>query len=67
VERYLDIHGLTKTERKIARLALKGLSNREIANVNGNTEKTVKFHMTIIYDKCQVGSRSEFFNSILPT
>jgi len=67
VERYLEANGLTETERKISRLCLKGLSNREIAAVNGNTEKTVKFHMTVIYDKCSVGSRGEFFNSILPT
>lgn len=67
VERYLDVNGLTETERKISRLALKGLSNKEIAEVNGNTEKTVKFHMTVIYHKCNVGSRGEFFNSILPT
>jgi DNA-binding NarL/FixJ family response regulator len=67
VERYLEANGLTETERKISRLCLKGLSNREIAEVNGNTEKTIKFHMTSIYDKCQVSSRGEFFNSILPT
>ena len=67
VERFFETNGLTETENKIARLALKGLSNREIAEVNGNTEKTVKFHMTVIYDKCNVGSRGEFFNSILPT
>src|SRR5690606_4954994 len=67
VERYLEAHGLTETEKKISRLALKGLSNREIAEVNGNTEKTVKFHMTVIFHKCGVGSRGEFFNSILPT
>ncbi|MDB5038611.1 MAG: Two-component response regulator [Bacteriovoracaceae bacterium] len=67
VERFLESNCLTETEKKIARLALKGLSNREIADVNGNTEKTVKFHMTVIYDKCNVGSRGEFFNSVVPT
>lgn len=67
VEHYLDAHGLTETEKKISRLVLKGLSNREIAVVNGNTEKTIKFHMTVIYQKCNVSSRTEFFSSILPT
>jgi DNA-binding NarL/FixJ family response regulator len=67
VERFLESNGLTEKEKEIARLALKGLSNREIAEVNGNTEKTIKFHMTVIYDKCNVGSRSELFNAILPT
>lgn len=66
VERFLETHGLTETEKKISRLVLKGLSNREVAEVSGSTEKTVKFHMTVIYHKCSVGSRGEFFNSIFP-
>lgn len=67
MERFLDLHQLTDKEKEIARLALKGLSNREIATVKGNTEKTIKFHMTVIFDKCGVKSRAELFNSVFPT
>jgi DNA-binding NarL/FixJ family response regulator len=67
MERFLDMNGLTAKEKDITRLLLKGLSNKEVASVSGNTEKTVKFHLTTIFDKCGVGSRTELFNSIFPT
>lgn len=67
MERFIDLHHLTEKEREIAHLVLKGLSNKEIAAVMGNTEKTIKFHMTTIFEKCGVQSRTEFFNSIFPT
>jgi predicted ArsR family transcriptional regulator len=37
-----------------------GLSNKEIANKLFVTEKTVKFHLTNIYRKSQVKSRTQF-------
>lgn len=66
-ERFFEYHGLTSKEKEISRMLLKGLSNREIGEALGNTEKTIKFHLTVIFDKCDVSSRTEFFNSIFPT
>ncbi|TVQ80971.1 MAG: DNA-binding response regulator [Bradymonadales bacterium] len=67
VDRFLDAHQLTPKEREITRLLLKGLSNKEIANVADTTEPTVKFYVSTIYDKCAVKSRTELFNTIFPT
>ncbi|WP_457596011.1 LuxR C-terminal-related transcriptional regulator [Hydrogenimonas sp.] len=50
---------LTAREREIARLALEGASNREIAEKLGITERTVKAHLGKVYEKAQVANRLE--------
>jgi DNA-binding NarL/FixJ family response regulator len=67
VERFLDMHSLTPKEKEVVRLLLKGLSNKEVAEIGGNSPRTIKFHLTSIFEKCGVKSRTELFNSILPT
>jgi len=67
VERFLDLNRLTTKEKEIVRLLLKGLSNKEVARMSGNTEKTIKFHLTTIFQKCGVESRTELFNAVFPT
>ena len=67
VERFVHIHSLTSKEKEIVRLILKGLSNQDIASVLGNTEKTIKHHISVIFEKCGVHSRTELINCILPT
>ena len=57
---------ITKREADIARMLLKGLSNKEIANVAQISEKTVKQYLTRIFQKARVQSRSEFFSYIFP-
>lgn len=57
---------LTEKEQAIARLVLKGLTSAEIARLEQNSDKTVRQHITRIYQKCQVTSRSEFFNHVFP-
>ena len=66
VERFLDIHHLTPKEKEVVRLLLKGLSNKEVADIEGNTDRTIKFHLTTIFEKCGVKSRTELFNAIFP-
>lgn len=51
--------GLSNREVEVAGLVTKGLANKEIANQLFVTEKTIKFHLTNIYKKMNVKSRSQ--------
>jgi DNA-binding NarL/FixJ family response regulator len=55
----LDAKGLTSRELAILRAAARGLSNRAIGAELWVTEQTVKFHLTNIYRKLNVGNRTE--------
>jgi DNA-binding NarL/FixJ family response regulator len=52
---------LTEKERIVARHLLDGLSSSEIADIERNSPKTIRQHVSQIYAKCGVSSRSEFF------
>ena len=52
-------HGLTDRELQITRLVVAAAGNREIAEKLGISEKTVKHHMTNIFNKLGVSSRLE--------
>lgn len=67
IERFFEINSLTEKEKEIARLLMKGLSNAEIAATLGISDKTVKFHLTAVFGKCGVQSRTELYSTILPT
>jgi len=58
--------GLTEREAEIARLVLKGLPSAEIATVLGSSDKTVRQHLSRIYEKCGVSSRPELFHYVFP-
>ena len=58
--------GLSNREAEVAELVSKGLSNKEVANRLFVTEKTVKFHLTIIYKKMNVKSRAKLIVWCLP-
>ena len=51
------LSGLTKAERKIAELVARGQSNLEIAAELRIKERTVKAHLTSIYEKTKTSSR----------
>ena len=51
--------GLTERELEILRALGEGHSNKEIAKLLWLAEQTVKFHLTNIYRKLDVGSRTE--------
>ena len=50
---------LTAREREIVSLVVEGLRNEEVARRIGITEKTVRNHLTAVFDKVGVSSRLE--------
>lgn len=50
-------HNLTEREREVARRAAHGDSNLAIADALGITERTVKAHLTAIFEKLNVADR----------
>lgn len=61
VEEVLTRAQLTEKERTVARLLLEGLSSNQIAELERNSPKTIRQHVTQIYAKCGVVSRAQFF------
>jgi DNA-binding NarL/FixJ family response regulator len=51
--------GLTRRELEILRLVSEGHSNAQVARMLWVTEQTVKFHLSNIYRKLDVGNRTE--------
>lgn len=66
VDRGLGRLGLARRENDVARLVLKGLSNKDIAHIANISEATVKQYLVQIFQKAQVKSRAEFFSYIFP-
>jgi DNA-binding NarL/FixJ family response regulator len=64
VEQALARAGLTEKELIVARLLLEGLSYGEIAEIERNSPKTIRQHVSTIYAKCGVGSRAELFRLV---
>jgi DNA-binding NarL/FixJ family response regulator len=52
---------LTDKELTVARLLLEGLSSSQIAELEHNSPKTIRQHVSQIYAKCGVASRAQFF------
>ncbi len=50
---------LSRREREVVELLLKGQSNKQMALALGISERTVEFHLKNIYDKLGVSSRVE--------
>ncbi|MFG1481657.1 LuxR C-terminal-related transcriptional regulator [Halobacteriovorax sp. HFRX-2_2] len=55
----LNEWSLTKSEKDIALLLLKGLAIKEIAEIRSTAEKTIKQHCSNIYSKSNLSGRSE--------
>ena len=63
-ERFFDTIQLTGKERIVARHLLAGLTSTEIANVERNSPKTIRQHVSQIYAKGRVGNRAEFLRLV---
>ena len=64
VELVLTRAMLTDKERIVARHLLAGLTSAEIAELEHNSPKTIRQHVSQIYAKCGVGSRAELFRLV---
>jgi DNA-binding CsgD family transcriptional regulator len=53
------VESLTPSERRVARMAAEGLTNREIAEAVFVTPKTVEVHLSSVYRKLEISSRSQ--------
>jgi DNA-binding CsgD family transcriptional regulator len=53
------VEALTSSERRVARMAAEGLSNKEIAQALFVTVRTVEAHLHHAYQKLDISSRSE--------
>lgn len=51
---------LSRKETQVAKYLFMGATNKEISERMGITEKTVKFHLTRMYKKMNVDSRTRF-------
>jgi DNA-binding NarL/FixJ family response regulator len=66
IDRALGKNGLTEKEMMVARHLLKGLTSAEIAAVEHNSERTIRQHISKIYEKCGVSTRPELFHYLFP-
>ena len=62
---YLDAHGLTSSQSKVAALVLQGRSTRQIMSELQISSYTVQEHLRAVFDKFGVGSRRELVALLL--
>jgi DNA-binding NarL/FixJ family response regulator len=60
------VDALTPSERRVARLAAAGRTNREIAQQLFVTPKAVEYHLANVYRKLSIAGRAELPAAILP-
>ena len=58
------VESLTPSERRVAELAAEGPTNREIAQALFVTQRTVEVHLTSIYRKLAISSRSQLAGAL---
>lgn len=63
-EAFARRYGLSPREAEVAELVLKGYANPQIAVVLGIAQTTAKRHLTRIFDKLGVHSRSQLINRL---
>ncbi len=58
-DRQMQIWSLTPVEKEIAFLLIKGFTTKEIAELRGNSERTIRQHAQSIYAKANLKGRAE--------
>ena len=56
-DQFLAQFSLTPRESQVLQFAIRRFSNKEIGGILGISERTVKFHMSNIFEKLQVSDR----------
>jgi len=59
IDEQLNCWELTRAEKEVALLLLKGFSFREMADMRGTSERTVRQQATRIYEKAELRGRAE--------
>jgi DNA-binding CsgD family transcriptional regulator len=62
---YLDAHGLTPAQSRVAALVLQGRSTRQIVNELHISSYTVQDHLRAVFEKFGIGSRRELVAALL--
>lgn len=65
VRRQFESWGLTRSEHDVALLAIKGLSNSEIAQTLGKSEGTVKAQCNAVFRKAGVNGRPQLISGLI--
>jgi DNA-binding CsgD family transcriptional regulator len=58
------VDALTPSERRVARMAAQGMSNKELAQALFVTVKAVEVHLSSAYRKLQIGSRAQLAQAL---
>lgn len=59
IDRQFTAWGLTPAEREVALLILKGYGHKQVAARTGRSERTVRQHAVVVYQKAGLGGRAE--------
>lgn len=62
----LKLMGISRREADVVELVSRGLRNKDVAHRLYVTEKTVKFHLTNVYRKLKIKSRSQLIVWCMP-
>ena len=65
IEEHVTTWGLTKAERDVALLSIKGMSITEIAGMRATREGTIKAQSAAIYRKAGVTSRADLISAVI--
>jgi DNA-binding CsgD family transcriptional regulator len=58
------VDALTASERRVARMAAEGMSNKELAQALFVTVKAVEVHLSSVYRKLQISSRAQLAEAL---
>ena len=65
IDAHFEAWGLSKAERDVALLSIKGMSNAEIARMRDTREGTIKAQSAAIYRKAGVNSRADLISALI--
>lgn len=65
IEQHFDQWGLSKAERDVALLSIKGMANGEIARMRNTADGTIKAQLAAVYRKAGVSSRADLISAVI--